>query len=35
VIAGSHLTIRTPTRWLRIALAVVLFLSGLAMLSKV
>ncbi len=35
VIAGSHLTIRTPTRWLRIALAVVLFLSGIAMLSKV
>ena len=35
VIFGSHLTIRTPTRLLRVALAVVLFLSGLAMLTKV
>ena len=34
VIAGSHLTVRTPTRALRVCLAVVLFLSGLAMLAK-
>jgi hypothetical protein len=35
VIFGSHLTIRTPTRILRVALAVVLVLSGIAMLGKV
>ncbi len=35
VMAGSHLTIRTPTRLLRICLATVLFLSGVAMLTKV
>jgi len=35
VIAGSHLTIKTPTKALRACLAVVLFLSGLAMLAKV
>ena len=34
VIAGSHLTVRTPTKALRVCLAVVLFLSGLAMLGK-
>ena len=34
VIAGSHLTTRTPTRALRFALAAVLFLSGLALLGK-
>jgi hypothetical protein len=35
VMAGSHLTIRAPTRLLRICLAIVLFLSGVAMLAKV
>jgi uncharacterized protein len=35
VIAGSHLTIRTPTRLLRVCLAAVLLLSGVAMLGKV
>ena len=34
VIAGSHMTTRTPTKWLRFALAIVLFLSGLALLGK-
>jgi hypothetical protein len=34
IVAGSHLTIRTPNRLLRICLAVVLFLSGLAMFGK-
>ncbi len=34
VIAGSHLTIRTPHRVLRICLACVLFLSGIALWSK-
>jgi hypothetical protein len=34
VILGSHLTLMAPTRVLRICLAVVLFLSGLAMFSK-
>jgi uncharacterized protein len=34
VILGSHLTIRAPTRVLRICLAAVLFLSGLAMFAK-
>lgn len=34
VIAGSHMTTRTPTRLLRFALAVVLVLSGIALLGK-
>jgi uncharacterized membrane protein YfcA len=34
VIAGSSLTVKTPTRALRLCLAAVLFLSGLAMLGK-
>ena len=34
VIAGSHLTVRTPTKALRVCLAAVLLLSGLAMLGK-
>lgn len=35
VIFGSRLTLRAPTRWLRIALAIVLFASGIVMLTKV
>jgi uncharacterized protein len=34
VVAGSALTIRTPNRLLRICLATVLFLSGIALLGK-
>jgi uncharacterized membrane protein YfcA len=34
VIAGSHMTARTPTTALRFALAVVLLLSGVALLGK-
>ncbi len=34
VIAGSHLTVRTPTRALRGVLAVLLLLSGIAMIFK-
>jgi uncharacterized membrane protein YfcA len=34
VIIGSHLTVRTPTGWLRACLAAVLFLSGIALLFK-
>ncbi len=34
IIIGSQLTIRTPNRLLRICLAVVLFLSGLALFGK-
>jgi len=34
VIAGSHLTVRTPTRALRAVLAGLLFLSGVAMIFK-
>jgi uncharacterized protein len=34
VIVGSHLTVRTPTRWLRVCLAVILFVSGLALIFK-
>jgi uncharacterized membrane protein YfcA len=34
VVAGSALTIRTPNRLLRICLAVVLFLSGIALFGK-
>ena len=34
VVAGSALTVRTPNRLLRICLAVVLFLSGLALFGK-
>ena len=34
VIAGSHLTVRTPTKALRVCLAVVLLLSGIAMITR-
>jgi uncharacterized protein len=34
VIVGSHLTMRTPAKWLRVALAVMLFASGIAMLGR-
>jgi hypothetical protein len=34
IVAGSHLTLRTPNRLLRICLAAVLLLSGLALLAK-
>jgi len=34
VIAGSHLTVRTPTRALRAVLAILLLLSGIAMIFK-
>jgi len=35
VVIGSRLTVHAPTRWLRIALAIVLFASGIVMLTKV
>jgi len=34
IVIGSHLTLRTPSRLLRIVLAIVLFLSGIALLGK-
>ena len=34
VILGSHLTLKTPAKWLRLILALVLFVSGIAMLLK-
>ncbi len=34
VIMGSHLTARAPAKWLRFALAIILFLSGMALLGK-
>jgi hypothetical protein len=34
IIAGSHLTIRTPNRVLRVCLAAVLLLSGIVMYGK-
>lgn len=34
VILGSHLTLKTPTKWLRFILALVLFASGIAMLLR-
>ena len=34
IVAGSHLTLRTPNRLLRICLAVVMLLSGIALLGK-
>ena len=34
IVAGSHLTLRTPNRLLRICLAAVLLLSGIALLGK-
>jgi len=34
VILGSHLTLKTPTKWLRFILALVLLASGVAMLLK-